>query len=419
MSAKKKAANQGGPNQVVGDDGTRIFPRADLVKRHNSNLAQALGYVGRGWPVFPLMPNKKEPMTTNGFYDATLDEFAVRRWWSDHPQAGVAVRTGRASGLLAVCPDQYLTECRWPDLEREHGGITTYRDQSPRGGEHLLFKMPARVKIKNSSDNDGPITGVDIRSDGAYVIMPPSTFQGRRYQNLCDAPPARLPKWLRNLLLETPPRKTSQAWLGKSARAPFPTCVTSQLNSVSQAVAFSTPKKVGETNVCLFLLARGLLNVELALERTLTEGECSAAFDLWFKQAHSLLRESRAYYQAKFWRDRREARFALSAGSVRAAWFAACQQPSPPEARLFPSSEARRLCALCWQLEQVSQATGTPWFLSVRTTARLLGRTPMTACRYLAQLREAGVLEITTPHTLKLARCYRYIPVHLNRGAIT
>jgi putative DNA primase/helicase len=51
---------------------------------------------------------------------------------------------------------------------------------TPRGGHHYYFKMSVNVKVRNSAGQIGP--GIDIRGDGGYVVVPPSTrFDGVSY----------------------------------------------------------------------------------------------------------------------------------------------------------------------------------------------------------------------------------------------
>ena len=52
----------------------------------DSLLGAALVYARAGWPVFPVIPNKR-PLTPHGFLDATVDEQRITRWWQQVPDA--------------------------------------------------------------------------------------------------------------------------------------------------------------------------------------------------------------------------------------------------------------------------------------------------------------------------------------------
>jgi hypothetical protein len=374
---KEKAASNGGPGTVVAHDTGTLPARRRRVNSIIPAVAQALEYVRRGWHVLPLWPGSKQPMMlTNGLYDATLDEFAVRRWWGDHPEANIAIRTGRISGVLGVCPDSYKPECRWPELEREHGVINTYRDASASGGQHLLFRMPSRIKVKTQSDKSSAISGVDIRSDGSYVIMPNSVFDGGRYRNLCDAPLARLPRWLRTILLEDRRHKVSETASTPTPYKKSQSLLSTSVKSWFQAVELSLPVRPHETNDCLFRLARGLLSLEIHIGRCLSEREQAEAFDRWFERSRALgfLRQGVSYYRRKFERDLAEAKVPLGTGSILAAWSLVQSEPLPPEANLFSASEhsQRLLVSLAYQLHRQSQVTGEEWFIPCRKAGPLL-----------------------------------------------
>ncbi len=67
------------------------------MKKDNPDLAAALDYAARGWPVFPLHNPRagggcscrkadcnqigKHPRTEHGVKDATTDTATIRGWW--------------------------------------------------------------------------------------------------------------------------------------------------------------------------------------------------------------------------------------------------------------------------------------------------------------------------------------------------
>ena len=57
-------------------------------------LSQALKYAAHGWPVFPVVPGEKIPVTQHGFKDATTDPARIRAWWSANPGRNIGIATG-------------------------------------------------------------------------------------------------------------------------------------------------------------------------------------------------------------------------------------------------------------------------------------------------------------------------------------
>lgn len=146
----------------------------------------ALHYAEIGLAVFPLVEKNKEPLTQNGFKDATTDHSQIERWWSRHPNANIGIATGQPSnGLVAIDidvdkekdKDGYHTFVRWCD-ENYLILPDSWLSITGRGGYHLLFKSSFPVPSKINWLED-----VDIRADGAYIVAPPSIHpNGTRYE---------------------------------------------------------------------------------------------------------------------------------------------------------------------------------------------------------------------------------------------
>ncbi len=169
-------------------------------------LVFALRYSRLGWPVFPLRPNDKVPLgalAPHGCLDATSDVATIRRWWSEVPEAGVGLRTGRASGLVALDIDpqpgglQSLAQ-----LEAEHGPLPdTVEAVTGGGGRHLLFAYPAGdIDIRNAVKLGG-LPGLDVRGENGYLAVAPTIHpSGKVYRwktgHTPDLKPAPLPAWL-------------------------------------------------------------------------------------------------------------------------------------------------------------------------------------------------------------------------------
>ena len=152
----------------------------------NELLEAAKKYANMGLAVFPLRVKGKEPITDNGFKDATTDLRIIEKWWHDNPNCNIGIATGQMSGGLVAIDmdidkdkgkDGYHTFKKWCDdnyliLPDSWLSITG------RGGYHLLYrsKFPVPSKI-------GWLDDVDIRADGAYIVAPPSIHpNGTKYE---------------------------------------------------------------------------------------------------------------------------------------------------------------------------------------------------------------------------------------------
>lgn len=169
-------------------------------------LRAALFYASRGWPVFPVAWQGKEPLILGGFKNAFLDENKIRSTWTAplYP-TNIAIRTGELSKTVVV------------DCDAKHGGETEFRqvlaelDLDPMvldtftvrtggGGFHFYYEhpggfIPCRVGLR---------PGLDIRADGGYVVAPPSSHpSGNTYEITHNVKLAPLPEVLLQWMLRT------------------------------------------------------------------------------------------------------------------------------------------------------------------------------------------------------------------------
>jgi bifunctional DNA primase/polymerase-like protein/primase-like protein len=178
----------------------------------NLKKTAALGYAKRGILVFPChsitesgvctcssgatceTPGK-HPRTRNGFKDAITDERVIDEWWNKWPEANIGVPTGQASGRLALDIDpRNGGDESLAALVEEHGELPrTTMVKTGGGGTHYHFSYPAGEAIRCNSGKLGP--GLDIKANGGFVIVPPSTTVST-YEWLDTTSPAEPPEWL-------------------------------------------------------------------------------------------------------------------------------------------------------------------------------------------------------------------------------
>lgn len=116
-------------------------------------LVQALDYAERGWRVFPVGSDGRSPLIARGCHAASAEPVQLRRWWSTHPSANVALACGRESGVLALDIDRKGAVdgfAALAELQAEFGALPeSVRSLTPSGGAHLLFRHPAGVSPTN------------------------------------------------------------------------------------------------------------------------------------------------------------------------------------------------------------------------------------------------------------------------------
>ncbi|MBP7946030.1 MAG: bifunctional DNA primase/polymerase [Verrucomicrobia bacterium] len=169
---------------------------------NNPMLHAALWYAELGYSVFPCAPGRKAPLTEHGLLEATTDADQITAWWTQHPDANIAIRT---DGLVVIDIDgegnTWLTDApaKLADLGATPLSLT------PRGGRHYFLRQPDGRSWRNTA---GRLAfHVDTRANGGYVLVAPSVVEGKPYrwedERELSVPPQRLPEpppWLVELL---------------------------------------------------------------------------------------------------------------------------------------------------------------------------------------------------------------------------
>ena len=177
-----------------------------------------LFYAKFGWTVYPVHSVKggrcscgkpncenvgKHPHSSHGLKDATSDPAQIEKRWAEWPDANIAVAT-EPSRLVVLDVDVGDGKPGWASLkaiEDEFGPLPpTFSTRTGGGGEHRFFRappQPVRSRV-------GLRPGIDIRANGAYVILPPSTHvSGGNYEFVEGPSPNDLgdtPGWLVQLI---------------------------------------------------------------------------------------------------------------------------------------------------------------------------------------------------------------------------
>jgi hypothetical protein len=154
----------------------------------NETLEAALSYGALGWRVFPCKPNDKVPKTGCKWKEAaTSNPDELGRLFRG---SGQNIAWAVAEGYMVVdidCKGGKDGFATLAALERQFGQLPACPVQkSPSGGEHLVFLLPDRTTVKNGVNSLG--IGLDVRADGGYILVEPSSIDGKAYQWADNSP---------------------------------------------------------------------------------------------------------------------------------------------------------------------------------------------------------------------------------------
>jgi hypothetical protein len=181
-----------------------ILPQANTEITASPTRDEALRLAHEGVPVLPTKPDKS-PYTRHGVHDATTDAGLIGEWWEKHPDAGVAMRTGRISGIIELDLDSKaaLEEALRRGLPDETDAVRTRR------GWRWRFRAPDEPLPSRDL-----FSGAELKAEGLYVVVPPSLHpSGFRYR-LWPSTTGKLapvPAWIVEVLAERNHSESSDA----------------------------------------------------------------------------------------------------------------------------------------------------------------------------------------------------------------
>jgi hypothetical protein len=146
----------------------------------NPCFKAALEYINRGISVIPVGKDKKPLISWKEFQSRRPEPEEIIGWFETFPEAQVGIVTGEISGITVV------------DIEK--GGDTTFLPQETSvvstggGGFHYYYKFePGTYNTARTR----PLT--DTRSEGGYVIAPPSVSDKGPYALVKKLPLLQFP----------------------------------------------------------------------------------------------------------------------------------------------------------------------------------------------------------------------------------
>lgn len=148
-------------------------------------LESALSYQKKGLSVIPVGTNKKPLIQWLKYQTQKATEDQIIKWWKQFPKVNIGIVTGSISDISVL------------DIDPLNGGKTpkgipvTLTSKTQSGGWHYYFKYE-----KDLHNMAGLEQGVDIRSDGGYVIAPPSVGEKGKYKWIVNEDIAPFPQSL-------------------------------------------------------------------------------------------------------------------------------------------------------------------------------------------------------------------------------
>lgn len=138
-----------------------------MKKTFIKNCAEAIKYSELyEFSIIPVGKDKRPLLSSWKEYQlrrASIEE--IEEWWNKYPEANIGIVTGKISGISVV------------DVDTHKGGSSdpfpkTYTVLTGNKGIQLYYKYQEGLSISANAYPQFP--SVDIRSDGGYVVAPPS-----------------------------------------------------------------------------------------------------------------------------------------------------------------------------------------------------------------------------------------------------
>lgn len=154
---------------------------------HFSNLTQTLAtaseaYFYLGWSVIPLLGDhdparpKVPAIPWAGFQRSQPRLDKITEWFDTLDVGGIGIVTGQVSHLIVLDFDSDNVmekfKAQFPDLLDTRTVIS-----AGRGLPHLYFHLPPHLHIASQRGQ-----GIDLLSDGRYVVAPPTSINGQPYK---------------------------------------------------------------------------------------------------------------------------------------------------------------------------------------------------------------------------------------------
>jgi hypothetical protein len=135
---------------------------------------EALRYLEAGLSIIPCRPNKKARYPWKEYQTRRPTSEEINEWWEKNPSAMIGLVTGELNNLTVIdCDSKESLESVRALLP---AGLEIVSTTSQSGGTHLFFCYTPDLSTVAGVRKD-----LDVRSEGGYVIVPPSRGQKGPY----------------------------------------------------------------------------------------------------------------------------------------------------------------------------------------------------------------------------------------------
>lgn len=162
--------------------------------------------------VIPAAGREKIPVGKWREFQTGIPQTVHERWYGDDGEHRANYRMGFLTGAASLGDGWKLLVIDLDEKGSVSGSATwdhwiaenelgcdpeTWRARTGGGGQHIYFRYPAHLSIRNTQET---IAGIDVRAEGGFVIAPPSRHQnGKQYLwtfSPFDTELAEAPQWL-------------------------------------------------------------------------------------------------------------------------------------------------------------------------------------------------------------------------------
>jgi Bifunctional DNA primase/polymerase, N-terminal len=168
-------------------------------------LEAAMRYVGKlDIPIYPR-PGGRFIKGSNGWKDATRDLDKIEAWWTEYPDALIAMPCGPISGRVILDIDRKNGKDGFETLELMGKAQlpATPMVHTPNGGLHLHFADNQHVSITVTTNwpysDPKRLTGLDVIGAGGSIALPTPGYGYRwdEHYHQVNTPFMVAPGWLR------------------------------------------------------------------------------------------------------------------------------------------------------------------------------------------------------------------------------